>query len=138
MPALRWFRVILGGMQAAVTEVPRARVSRRLRLILVASVVIPGIVVVGGVAFWNHYKIGLFGAYHAGYASVAAAPTANPGSNDAACIAVVRSVYPAAVSAGGVWPLDVQAFYFGCTEKRLGHPSDAWTVHDYVATATNQ
>ena len=111
---------------------------QRRRLILIASAVIVGIVAVGAFAFWHHYKIGLFDAYRAGYASVAPAPSANQATDATVCGDVARAVYPAEVTAGGVWPLDVQSFYYGCTEKRMGHSSDVWTVHDYVATASNQ
>ena len=59
-------------MQVSAPEVPTTPQIRgtRTRLILIVVVLTLGLLALAAAAFWNHYKIGLFSEYRAGYASV--------------------------------------------------------------------
>ena len=89
-----------------------------------------------GVVAWNHFKIGLFGQYNAGYGSVQAAPGASTAAQIAVCNVALRAAFPELAQPGRVGGMtwEMRAFDAGCGDRVLGRPSDPWTLHSQLAS----
>lgn len=120
-------------MAATVTQPEGDARPRHRRLLLVACTVLLLAVFagVGVVAFRAYYRLDLFDAYRAGYASVAPLPAstfAEGGDFGGPCRAALAAAYPA-LDPLGAWPDQATAFWVGCNERLSGSPADPWTVH---------
>jgi hypothetical protein len=112
--------------------------SRRLRRRLIPIGAVLTVVALGGTALGGskYFKVDLFDSYRAGYASVSVGGPSTDGTYDTtACDVAVQAEYPTAVTGGNVWPPQMQAFYYGCTQKRMHLAADPWSVHAYVSSA---
>jgi hypothetical protein len=111
---------------------PPPRVRRRTNLAAAAVVlVLLGAVVAG---WWSYFRVGLFGAYDAGYAAVAVDPSGDGTYDMAPCDAALRVTFPdlSEVQLNGVLPSEAQAFDVGCSMKRWGLPADPWSLHEFL------
>ena len=121
-------------MQVSAPELPTAsRIleTRPTRRILIVVVLTLGLLSLAAAAFWNHYKIGLFSEYRAGYASVAPEAATGAAFTFDPCLAAMRSVFPRQ-PVDGVWPEDVTAYFTGCSDRLRGLTADPWRLHNYL------
>ena len=126
-------RAILRSMQVSAPELPSTPRIRetRTRLIIIVLALTLALVSLAVAAFWNHYKIGLFSEYRAGYASVV--PEAAPGATFTfdPCLSAMHNVFPHQ-PVDGVWPEDVTAYFTGCSDRLRGLTADPWRLHNYL------
>lgn len=85
--------------------------------------------------WWNHFKVGLFGQYNAGYASVAPAATADTDQRIALCDAALRTAFPELSQPGRVGGEtdEMRAFDAGCDARAFGFPSNPWVLYKQLA-----
>ena len=120
-------------MAATLTQLEGdARPRHRRRWLAVCAVLLLAVLAALGVfAFRAYYRLDLFDAYRAGYASVAPLPAstfAEGGDFGGPCRAAVAAAYPA-LDPVGPWPDQATAFWLGCGDRLSGSPADPWMVH---------
>ena len=83
----------------------------------------------GSLAFRAYYRVDLFDAYRAGYASVVPAPPNNEGGDiGGPCRAALGAAYPA-LDPLRTWPDQATAFWLGCNDRLSGSLADPWMIH---------
>lgn len=98
-------------------------------------VILLAVAMVAFLAWWNHFRVGLFGQYNAGYDSVTPALNSSTDQRIAMCDTALRAAFPELSKprrVGGMTD-QMRAFDAGCHTKALGYPSNPWVLHKQLA-----
>jgi len=102
---------------------------RRRRIIVFAITgAVAAMVILGIFVGRAYFRVDLFAAYRAGYASVGPDPSSDDGGT--ACNAAVQATYPRLnLTTLSHWPDETNAFWLGCNDRRGGLAADPWILH---------